>query len=132
VLRHWGDRLIGGEGDALGPEPSPRSAEFSKDEVPIMLKGMEYSRRELHRDLEMLDLYALGTSFTVPMFGFHGTHDAHTPIELAEEYFVSLEVPHKEFVRFEGCHHFVAMNRPADFLRELRERVLPGIESSAA
>jgi pimeloyl-ACP methyl ester carboxylesterase len=81
VLRHWGDRLIGGEGDALGPEPNPRSEDFSKDEVPIMLAGMEYSRRELRPDLEALDLPALGLRFTVPMFGFKriGRHGDRAP-----------------------------------------------------
>jgi len=31
----------------------------------------------------------------------------------------------KKFVRFEGCHHFVAMNRPDLFLRELLLHVRP-------
>jgi pimeloyl-ACP methyl ester carboxylesterase len=38
---------------------------------------------------------------------------------LAEEYFASLEAPAKRFVRFEGCHHFVHMNRPEQFLQAL-------------
>lgn len=125
VLRQWGDRLIGGDGDPLGPEPRPRSADFSRDDLPTMLKGMEYSRRQLYPDLEALDLPSLGTTFPVPMFCFHGTHDAHTPVELAAAYFERIEAPHKEFVRFEGCHHFVAMNRPQEFLTALRTRVLP-------
>jgi pimeloyl-ACP methyl ester carboxylesterase len=48
-----------------------------------------------------------------------------TPFVLAEEYFASITARHKEFVTFAGCHHFVAMNRPDDFLRELVARVLP-------
>jgi pimeloyl-ACP methyl ester carboxylesterase len=46
-------------------------------------------------------------------------------MELAERYFDDIAAPHKEFVRLEGCHHFVVMNRPADFLRELVQRVRP-------
>ena len=59
------------------------------------------------------------------MFLFMGTSDQQTPFELAEEYFQSIIAPHKEIVRFEDCHHFVAMNRPDDFLRELLNRVRP-------
>jgi pimeloyl-ACP methyl ester carboxylesterase len=59
------------------------------------------------------------------MFFFHGTCDQQTPVELAQRYFASIVAPYKEFVRFEGCHHFVVMNRPEAFLRELVARVRP-------
>lgn len=72
-----------------------------------------------------VDLPSLGLTFDIPFFIFHGSCDQATPIELAEEYFAAIEAPHKEFVRFERCHHFVVMNRPQDFLRELIARVVP-------
>jgi pimeloyl-ACP methyl ester carboxylesterase len=125
TLREWADRLAEGDGDSVQPRPSPRSADFTADEVPTMLKGAEFSRRELDQDLQAIDLPALGLTFDVPMFFFEGTCDQQTPMELAEQYFASIVAPHKEFVRFEGCHHFVVMNRPVDFLRELVLRVLP-------
>jgi pimeloyl-ACP methyl ester carboxylesterase len=89
------------------------------------MRGAEFSRRELYEELETLDLTSLGLTFDVPFFLFHGTCDQATPIELAEEYFAAIEAPHKELVRFAGCHHFVVMNRPHDFLRELIARVIP-------
>jgi hypothetical protein len=46
-------------------------------------------------------------------------------MELAEQYFASIVAPHKELVRFDGCHHFVVMNRPDMFLQELVMRVRP-------
>jgi pimeloyl-ACP methyl ester carboxylesterase len=61
----------------------------------------------------------------MPVFFFEGTRDQATPIELAEEYFANIVAPHKEFIRFEGCHHFVVMNRPIDFLKELLTKVRP-------
>jgi len=54
---------------------------------------------------------------------FHGTHDQQTPIELAERYCARIVAPDKRFVRFPGCHHFVVMNRPDDFLKKLVEHV---------
>ncbi len=91
-----------------------------------MMRGVQFSRSQLLREIHRIDLPALGLTFSRPMFlFFYGTHDHHTPIELAERYCASIVAPHKEFVRFEGCHHFVVMNRPIDFLHELVTRVRP-------
>jgi pimeloyl-ACP methyl ester carboxylesterase len=125
ILREWADRLAEGDGDSVQPRPSPRAPDFKLDEVPMMLKGAEFSRDQLYEELKEIDLPALGLSFDIPVFFFEGTCDQQTPVELAKRYFDSVEAPHKEFVRFEGCHHFVVMNRPDDFLRELVTRVLP-------
>jgi pimeloyl-ACP methyl ester carboxylesterase len=92
-----------------------------------MMAGAEFSLRQLLPELFKVDLPALGVAFEVPMFFFHGDCDHYTPVELAERYYARIRAPHKEFVRFEGCHHFVVMNRPDDFLRELVTRVLPRI-----
>ncbi|MGA7538957.1 MAG: alpha/beta hydrolase [Steroidobacteraceae bacterium] len=124
-LRQWADALAEGDGDALQPRPTPIAPEYSRDEVPMLMRGAEFSQRELYDELETVDLPSLGLEFEMPFFIFHGTCDQATPIELAEEYFAAIEAPHKEFVRFEGCHHFVVMNRPGDFLRELVARVVP-------
>jgi pimeloyl-ACP methyl ester carboxylesterase len=75
--------------------------------------------------LNAIDLSALGPAFSMPIFFFEGTHDQQTPIELAEEYFATISAPRKGFVRFEACHHFVVMNRPDLFLRELLTHVRP-------
>jgi pimeloyl-ACP methyl ester carboxylesterase len=58
-------------------------------------------------------------------------HDQQTLLELAEEYFASIVAPHKEFVRFDGCHHFVVMNRPDAFSCELLARVRPLLQWAA-
>src|SRR6185312_3739316 len=125
ILRQWADVLAEGDGDPVQPRPTPIAADYSRDEVPALMRGAEFSRRELYDEVETVDLAALGFTFDVPFFLFHGTCDQATPIELAEEYFASIRAPHKAFVRFEGCHHFVVMNRPRDFLRELVTRVIP-------
>lgn len=127
TLREWSDRFAEGDGDPLTPSPPVRPANFGPDDVPPMMAGAEFSLRQLLPELFKVDLPALGLEFEVPMFFFHGACDHHTPAELAERYCASISAPHKEFVRFEGCHHFVVMNRPADFLRELVARVLPRV-----
>lgn len=125
VLRQWADVLAEGAGDSPQPRPSPIAPDYSRDEVPALMSGAEFSRRELYDELETVDLPSLGLTFDIPFFIFQGTCDQATPIELAEEYFAAVQAPHKEFVRFEGCHHFVVFNRPQDILRELLTRVIP-------
>lgn len=125
ILRQWADALTDGDGDSAQPRPSPIATDYSRDEIPALMQGAEFSRRELYEDIETVDLTSLGLTFDIPFFIFHGTCDQATPVELAEEYFAAVRAPHKEFVRFEGCHHFVVLNRPGDFLRELVARVLP-------
>jgi pimeloyl-ACP methyl ester carboxylesterase len=125
TLRQWTDRLTEGDGDPLQPRPTPIAPDFTADEVPFMLQGAEFSRKELLAELNEIDLPSLGLTFEMPIYFFEGTHDQQTPMELAEQYFAAIFAPHKEFVRFEGCHHFVVMNRPDAFLQELLTRVRP-------
>jgi pimeloyl-ACP methyl ester carboxylesterase len=122
-LREWADRLVDGDGDSVQPRPDPIAPDFTAAEVPTMLEGAEFSRRQLLEELNAIDLRSLGPTFEIPIFLFEGTHDQQTPLELAERYLDSLSAPHKELVRFEGCHHFVVMNRPDAFLAELVARV---------
>jgi pimeloyl-ACP methyl ester carboxylesterase len=125
TLREWTDRLTEGDGDSIQPRPTPIAPDFTADEVPSMQQGAAFSRKELLGELNAIDLPSLGITFDVPIFFFQGSHDQQTPIELAEQYLDSIVAPHKELVRFEGCHHFVVMNRPEAFLRELLARVRP-------
>jgi len=71
------------------------------------------------------DLRSLGLDFSVPIFFFEGTQDFLAPIEPVERYFEEISAPHKEFVRFEGANHFLPLNRPDEFLKELCVRVRP-------
>jgi pimeloyl-ACP methyl ester carboxylesterase len=125
TLREWADRLAEGDGDSPEPRPSPRAADFKAEEVATMLQGAEFSRKALYEELRQVDLPSLGVKFDVPIFFFEGTHDQQTPMELAQQYYDAIEAPHKGFVRFEGCHHFVVFNRPDAFLRELLTHVRP-------
>jgi len=94
-----------------------------------MLQGAEFSRKELLDELNTVDLPSLGLRFDVPIFFFEGTQQ--TPMELAEHYLAAIEAPHKKLVRFEGCHHFVVMNRPDAFLQELLTHVRPLLSTTA-
>jgi pimeloyl-ACP methyl ester carboxylesterase len=103
----------------------PLPAEFSAGDLEWLMRGFHFSGSQLFWKLSAVDLPALGLDFQIAIFFFEGTDDQQAPIELAEEYFSRIEAPTKAFVRFEGCHHFVVMNRPADFLAALVQHVLP-------
>ncbi|MGA3007411.1 MAG: alpha/beta hydrolase [Opitutaceae bacterium] len=91
-------------------------------------KGFRFSLNTLlgpNGPLWKADLRSLGLDFAIPIFFFEGTSDHMTPIEPAEQYFKEITAPHREFVRFEGANHFLPLNRPDDFLKELLARVRP-------
>lgn len=126
TVREWADKLADGDGDPVQMRPSPSATDLTADDIQSLMKGFAFSGAQLYDEVvTTMDLPSLGLSFDVPMFFFQGTCDQQTPAEVAEKYFLSITAPHKEFVEFEGCHHFVAMNRPHDFLRELVTRVRP-------
>lgn len=118
ILRDWSDQLTLGTGDAPQPKVKP-SGDFSIKDREAMMNGFIFSITALYGHLCDIDLPSLGRDFEIPMFCLMGTHDQQTSIELAERYFETINAPRKEFVRFEGCHHFVHMNRPQEFLAAL-------------
>lgn len=125
VLRQWADVLTDGTGDAPQPRFTGRPDNLSPEDVPAIMEGFAFSTTALFSDLCAIDLPALGYDFDLPMFCFMGTHNQQTPIGPAEAYFERIVAPSKAFVRFEGCHHFVHMNRPDDFLAALRTHLTP-------
>lgn len=127
TLHEWTDRLTQGDGDPSQPRPTPRTPGFTSEDMASMLEGFAFSRKELMDELHFVDLPSLGLHFEIPIFFFQGTHDQQTPLELAKRYFDAIAAPQKRFVEFEGCHHFVVMNRPDAFLRELLTHVRPSL-----
>jgi pimeloyl-ACP methyl ester carboxylesterase len=91
-------------------------------------KGLRFSERIINGPngpTSKADLRSLGLDFLIPIFFFEGAQDFMTPIEPAEQYLREITAPHKEFVRFAGANHFLPLNRPDDFLKELLARVRP-------
>jgi pimeloyl-ACP methyl ester carboxylesterase len=131
ILSELSYGLAEGDGDPVSPRPMQKPTNLSPEELPAIHQGAQFTRDQLFAELSALDIPSLGLEFTVPMFFFQGTEDPSTPCELAEQYFDAIRAPHKQFVRFEGCHHFVVFNRSDDFLRELVTRVRPLLGATA-
>jgi pimeloyl-ACP methyl ester carboxylesterase len=133
--RKWADELAARSGDDLEPRGNLGTPGMSLADLYYTVSGFLFSQEQLFGEktdgpIWQVDLPALGLDFALPVFFFEGTQDQQTPIELAEQYFNQIQAPHKEFVRFEGDHHFVAMNHADAFLRELLARVRPILVSS--
>ena len=111
---------------ALGVRAPPRE---SPKDIEALLAGFQFSGDQLFGELCEIDLPALGLDFPVPMFCFMGTEDQQTAFAPAEAWFTSINAPRKAFVRFEGCHHFVVMNRPEMSLEQLLDHVIPAISA---
>jgi pimeloyl-ACP methyl ester carboxylesterase len=108
--------------------PPPVMPDFSLLDWYYYIKGGRFSRNVIDGPNGLLlkaDLRTLGLGFSVPIFFFEGTNDMLVPMEPAEQYFNEISAPHKEFVRFEKADHFLPLNRPDEFLKELRSRVRP-------
>lgn len=124
-LREWGDILAPGDRDDVRPRPQPPSTDFSAADREILMKGFMFSAMQLYEALCTIDLPELGLDFDIPMFCIMGEYDQQTSMELAKDYFDSITAPRKKFLCIEGCHHFVQMNRPDDFLQSLLECLQP-------
>jgi pimeloyl-ACP methyl ester carboxylesterase len=123
--RKWAKKLAARSGDGLNPRASFSAPGLSVIDYYYWFRGPRFSARQIGMAPPSFDLRSLGLDFELPVFFFEGTADQSTPIEPVERYFEEIRAPHKEFVRFEGDHHFVIFNRPDEFLGELRLKVLP-------
>jgi pimeloyl-ACP methyl ester carboxylesterase len=61
----------------------------------------------------------------VPVFFFTGRHDWNTPFPLVEEWAGTLDAPSIEIVWFEDAGHMIPFEVPAEFQRQLIEKLGP-------
>lgn len=72
-----------------------------------------------------VDLPALGTDFSIPIFVFQGADDNITPAPLACKYVETLTAPQKGCVLIPGAGHLAMTTKSDQFLTLLMERVRP-------
>ena len=101
--------------------------EYSLREIGAIRKGMDFSTKELFRELMAIDIDVLGHRIDLPFFIFQGDGDILTPSATARAYFDSISAPHKAFVTIPGGH-LVEFANPARFLQGLLQVVLPNID----
>lgn len=75
--------------------------------------------------LATIDLPALGTRFSLPVFLIQGTEDLLTPLSVTQPYFDSIQAPAKALVLVPLAGHDPNEAMVAAQLRMLKDRVLP-------
>ncbi len=97
------------------------SPEYGFFDVPKVSKGSSFSSR--HMKYNVID-GSLGDNIRrvkIPVYFFTGRRDYVTPYELIQQYFDSLEAPHKEIVWFDNSSHFPFFEEPERFAAEMKK-----------
>jgi len=79
----------------------------------------------LYSEMLSTKLESLGPNFGIPIFFIQGAEDNVAQTSLAEDYFKTINAPHKEMVLLEGGGHFAFLSMSDRFLKELVTHVRP-------
>lgn len=127
VIRRYGGMWAEPERNGLERRLTMLSPDYSDREVEATNRGTgaDASVLALLPELSTLDLRALGTTFSCPMFIFAGARDQTTPSSLARAYYDTISAPQKGFVLFERSAHMVQLEEPGRFVEALVTHVRP-------
>jgi pimeloyl-ACP methyl ester carboxylesterase len=99
--------------------------EFSLRDIYTMLQGSKFAGNAIYPEMLTYDARNLGPRFDVPFFIFNGDKDLVTPMDIARQYFDTIDAPQKEFIVLGGGGHSALLTMPEQFLTELVARVRP-------
>jgi pimeloyl-ACP methyl ester carboxylesterase len=86
--------------------------DFSLRDIYTMLQGSKFAGNAIYPEMLTYDARKLGPRFAVPFFIFNGDRDLVTPIDLAKQYFDTIEAPQKELVVLDGGGHSAPLTMP--------------------
>ena len=98
---------------------------YSVGDINDWFEGQRVSGEHLEPFFDELDRKLLGGELAVPVFVIQGAEDYTTPVSLAKSYLDLLRAPHKGFATIESAGHFAVFTKQDEFLKDLREQVLP-------
>ena len=107
---------------------APRPDYSLRDEFDRFRGFMTVPSLQVYNEMLATRLSALGPRFELPVFFIQGSDDRLTQAAAAEEYFRTIDAPHKEMVRLEGGGHFAFLSMADKFLEELVGRVRPIVQ----
>ena len=85
----------------------------------LRMKALSFSIPLMADELMSFNLIKEVSQLAVPVFLFLGRHDHTAPTELSEEFYGSLQAPHKELIWFEGSAHTPDLDEPEKFQSEV-------------
>jgi pimeloyl-ACP methyl ester carboxylesterase len=83
------------------------------------MKSLSFSIPLMADELMKFNLIKEVPQLAVPVFVFLGRHDHTAPTELSEEFYGSLQAPHKEVIWFEESAHTPDLDESEKFQREV-------------
>jgi pimeloyl-ACP methyl ester carboxylesterase len=92
----------------MSAPPAPDAKYIAYRTLPEGFNGQQNfmdTQRRMFPLVQAWDAYALGLSFSVPMFIFQGENDLNTPASVAREYFDQIQAPRKAFAIIPGAGH---------------------------
>jgi pimeloyl-ACP methyl ester carboxylesterase len=98
---------------------------YSLGDVRHLLAGFLETGKQLHAEVQAYSTDRLPTRFEVPFFLFQGASDILTITSLAQDYFATIDAPHKQMALIQNASHFAAFTQPELFRQELVNHVLP-------
>ena len=130
VFRKW-ERLYQAKLVTAPPAPSTISPEYASPEERAQWDAADDFNFEhfwgitLSGPLMDVDLPALGTDFSIPIFIIQGEEDLTAPHEVAKAYFDSIKAPRKQFYLVPGTGHEASLPELNLMLKVLVEQVRP-------
>ena len=98
---------------------------YSLKDVYRLFTWYTFSPAKLFQQIMSYDARLLSTTFETPFFLFQGDCDMGTPAGPVEDYFATIQAPHKELLLLKGESHTAVLSMPDVFLKELVTRVRP-------
>ena len=83
------------------------------------MKGFGFSQYCLWDQVMKVNFFKETTNLKVPVYFFEGRHDYGTPFALVEEYFKIVNAPYKEIIWFENSGHFLNLEEPQKYQKQL-------------
>jgi pimeloyl-ACP methyl ester carboxylesterase len=90
-----------------------------------VIGGDDFLGQNLDGPFMRVDLPAMGTDFSIPVFMLQGAEDDIMPTALAKTYFDQITAPHKEFLLIPEAGHAALLTRSDFFLKVLLTQVRP-------
>jgi pimeloyl-ACP methyl ester carboxylesterase len=93
-------------------------SEYTMKDWMRFLKAGKFSLDSLWDEIADINFIETVPKLEIPVYIFAGKHDFQTPFRLAEQYFHTLECPHKEFIWFENSGHLLNYEEVEKFNEE--------------
>lgn len=92
---------------------------YTEEDQNNYMQAYGFSYHCLWNQVMGINFFNENTDLNIPVYFFEGRYDYGTPFALVEEYMNIINAPHKEIVWFENSGHFINLEEPQKYQKEL-------------